>query len=284
MRFFFASVILLFATIPTSEAHAETLKNADVIMLLEAGLGDEAVIAKIETSEVEFDTETSTLLELKEKGVPSAVIAAMLKSADKPPELSDDSPDPMLPHYTGVYILDDWSDESQMIKIDPTASTQTKTGGIFGYALTAGLASASVKAVIPGREARTSTPNRRPVFYMYFDTANGTDTKTFSTGFGGAIQTPNEFSLVELKKKKGRREARIGSMNIAGAKSGVMDKDQIPFSYEEISNGVFKVQPEQDLDKGQYGFIFAMGGGVGPGLATSAGTAGARVFGFGVDF
>ena len=61
-----------------------------------------------------------------------------------------------------------------------------------------------------------------------------------------------------------------------------MDKDQIPFTYEQVAQGVYKLTPETALENGQYGFIFAVGGGAGPGLVGSAGTAGARVFAFGV--
>lgn len=263
-------------------ARAETLTNKDVVTLLQAGLGEEAVVAKIETSDAKFVTDTATLLSLRAQKVPSSVIAAMLKRSSEPVALSDNSPDPRVPHYSGVYLFDDASAEKRMWKIDPTASTQTKTGGILGYALTAGIASASVKAVIPGATARFSSPHARPVFYIFFDGAQGQPSTAFTTGFGGAVQSPNEFSLVELKKKDGRREARIGSLNIAGAKAGVMDKDQIPFTYDQISPGVYKVQPQSDLKPGEYGFIFATGGGVGPGLAGSAGTAGARIFAFSV--
>ena len=259
---------------------AETLNNELVVSLLDAGLGAEAVIAKIETSEGDYRTDTADLLALREKGVSSTVIAAVVNRASAPQALSDSAADPRVPHIAGLYLMDSWSAQPRMWKIDPTSSTQTKTGGIFGYALTGGIASASVKAIIPGDEARHTAAVERPVFYVYLD--NGTS-GTFTTGFGGAIQSPNEFSLVRLKTKKGRREARIGSMNIAGAKAGVMDKDQISFSYEQLQPGVFKVQPDQPLESGQYGFIFALGGGVGPGLAGSAGTAGARVFGFGID-
>ena len=262
--------------------HAETLRNDDVVGLLQAGLGEEAVIAKIETTDSEYVTDTSTLLALRNSGVPSTVIAAMVKRSSVDVKLSDSSPDPLAPHYTGVYLMDAAAAQPRMWKIDPTSSSQTKTGGIFGYALTGGIASASVKAVIPGDAAREQTSDRRPTFYMYFDAANGEETGTFSTGFGASVQTPNELSLVRLTEKKGKREARIGSINIAGAKAGVMDKDQIPFSYDQVAPGVFRVQPDVDLAKGEYGFIFAMGGGVGPGLAGSAGTAGARVFGFGI--
>lgn len=252
-------------------------------MLLEAGLGEEAVIAKIETSDSNYQTDTSALIALRQKGVPSAVIAAMVKRSAAPIEMSDSSPDPLAPHFPGLYLFDDKGAEPRMWKIDPTSSTQTKTGGILGYAFTGGIASASVKAVIPGEKAKNVTKTANPVFYVYFDTDSGYSSGMFATGFGAAIQTPNEFSLVRLMEKKGKREARIGSINIAGAKAGVMDKDQILFNYEQIAPAVFKVTPDIALDPGEYGFVFAVGGGVGPGLAGSAGTAGARVFAFGVE-
>lgn len=279
LQYWVAPMLLAMA----APAAAEILTNADVMMLLDAGLGEEAVIAKIETTDGAYETDTPSLLALRDKGVSSAVIAAMLKKSMVKPELSDSSADPLLPHFPGVYLFDDWSTEQRMWKIDPTSSTQTKTGGILGYAFTAGIASASVKAVIPGEEAQHTVPNGKPTFYVYLDTPNSGNSGTFSTGFGATIQSPNEFSLIKLTEKKGRREARIGSFNIAGAKGGVMDKDQIPFTYEQIVPGVYKVQPEVDLGPGQYGFIFAAGGGVGPGLAGNAGTAGARVFAFGIQ-
>ena len=79
-------------------------------------------------------------------------------------------------------------------------------------------------------------------------------------------------------EKKDRREARVGSLNIAGSKTGVMDKDRIAFSYEQIVPYVYKITPDGDLEPGEYGFLFALVGGAGPGL--SGGVAGARVFDF----
>ena len=278
---FLAALAIVFAFgIAVDPVSAKPMTNADVLLLIDAGLGEEAVIAKIETEEGDYQTDIDTLLALRKQNVPSPVIAAMVKKSSSETKLSDSSPDPLVPHYAGVYLMDDWSPEARMYKIDPTSSTQTKTGGILGYAITGGLASASVKAVIPGEEARYSSPKDRPVFYVFLDGSNGNQSGTFSTGFGSALQSPNEFSLVRLTSKKGRREARIGSMNIAGAKSGVMDKDQIPFTYERVAEGVFKMVPEIPLADGQYGFVFAVTGGSGPGLTGTAG--GARVFAFGI--
>lgn len=266
---------LLFTPLP---AQAETLRNADVLALLEAGIGEAAVVALIETSDVDFDTGTKTVLELSSQGVPSAVIAAMVRADRSQVELSDSSPDPMAPHFAGFYMMDDWSPEARMWKIDPTVSSQTKTGGILGYALTGGIASASLKAVLPGQTAQLQTPRPRPEFYVYLTDSEGAGSAVFSTGFGSSIQSPNEFSLIALNKKRDRREARVGSLNIAGSKVGVMDRDQISFSYEQLAQGVFRITPDVDLAPGEYGFLFALAGGSGPGL--SGGVSGARVFDF----
>lgn len=90
---------------------------------------------------------------MRAKGVPSPVLAAMLKSANGTVRYDDTSPDPTVAHTPGFYIMDNSSGQARMKKIDPLASTQTKTGGILGYAFTGGIASASIKAVLPGATA-----------------------------------------------------------------------------------------------------------------------------------
>ena len=81
--------------------------------------------------------------------------------------------------------------------------------------------------------------------------------------------------------KKDRREARVGSFNIAGAKTGVMDKDRISFSYEQVTPGVYRVTPSSDLEPGEYGFLYSMSAGSGPGMF-GGGVMTARIFDFGI--
>jgi hypothetical protein len=77
-------------------------------------------------------------------------------------------------------------------------------------------------------------------------------------------------------EKNGRREARVGSLNIAGAKTGVMDHDRIAFDYEMVREGVYRVTPKERLQAGQYGFIYALSGG------GTAGAMTARIFDFAI--
>jgi len=265
-------------------AEAEVLTNSDVVQLVSLGLGEEAVIAKIRASQKSFDLSTDGLIALKSGGVPNSVIAAMLGvgttgATSAPSQLSMDSPDPMVPHYPGLYMLDAKGTSGKMTRVNPTVSNQAKTGGIFGYALTAGIASVSIKAAIPGDSAKVQTSNPMPVFFAFFDESIPRDLQIgnsqWASGVGTTTSSPSEVTLVRFMEKKGRREARVGSMNIAGSKTGVMDKDQIAFDSEMLAPGVFKVVPKQPLEPGEYGFIQALNGGGSNGAMT------ARVFDFG---
>jgi hypothetical protein len=114
-----------------------------------------------------------------------------------------------------------------------------------------------IKAAINGPKAPLATPDNQPVFYFYFDQA--------AQGLGaagGAVTSPNEFSLIRFETKSDKREAVIGSVGLGGAKSGLRDKDQREFRADQISPGVYKVTMSAPLTPGEYGFI---SGGVGSG-------------------
>jgi hypothetical protein len=260
---------------------AETLTNANIIELVKAGVGSDAIIAKVKVTEGNYNLTTDDLIALKSAGVPGEVIAAMIAGPTKgepaATAMSLTDINPMVPHPSGVYFIDAGS--SRLQRIDPTMSSQAKTGGIFGYALTMGIASMSVKVAIAGDTARVAAPTGIPSFYFFFDASNPATTNLASSWAAGSAQTvtsPSEFTLIKLMPKNGRREARVGSLNIAGAKSGVMDSDRIAFDYEMVRPGVYKVTPKQLLKPGQYGFIYAIAG------AGTTGAMSARIFDFSV--
>ena len=269
---------------PTPASAQESLNNETVLKLLEAGLPAEAVVAKIKASRGTFDVTTDKLIELKNKGVPGAVLAAMLEPANEgPTSLSTNSVNPNIPHYPGVYMQG--AQDQRMYRMVATASNQAKTGGLFGYALTMGIASMSVKATIPGASAKVRTGARQPVFYMFFDESVPRNlavgsASVWTTGAGSITSSPAELSLVRFIEKKTAREARVGSMNIAGAKQGVMDKDRISFEIDQVKPGVFKVTPSQSLQPGEYGFIQALTGG---NVSGGGGALTARVYDFGIS-
>jgi len=258
---------------------AELLTNDTVISLVKAGLGPQAIEAKIAASRGSFDTSTNALIQLKQAGVPDSVIASMLnrsKSAVVANAVVDNSdPNPLAPHAPGIYLLDTRS-TARMVRIDPTVSNQLKTSNLWGYALTSGISSMKMKAVIPNATARVRASNRRPVFYFYFNQNSPLAAiNEFSAGFAATATSPNEFSLIRFDPKKDRREAAVASVNLfAGVKSGIGDKARIQFTYEDVAPGVFKVTPDAELAPGEYGFMYSIGAQAG---------ATARIFDFSVS-
>lgn len=261
------SVIAILAIFGATPVSAETLNNDSVLALIAAGLGDEVVVAKIKTTPGNYDLSTASVIALKEKGVSGAVLAAMITASSVKAEvpMSLDSPDPLVPHPSGIYL----SGPEKMTRIESTTTRQARTSGLFGYALTGGLASLKVKAAVNGPSATVVATGKNPVFYFYFDqTAQGLGAA------GGSVTSPNEFSLINFETKKDKREAVIGSASIGGAKTGLRDKDQIDFTSEQIAPGTYKVSPVTALKPGEYGFV--------SGIVGSGNNATFRVFDFGI--
>ncbi len=249
----------------------------EVMQLHTLGIGDEAIVAKIQSEKTIFDLSTDQMIDLRQKGLSSAVIAALLKTKEnQKPILSLDSPNPMVAHPAGVYLLKGVGQSAKMERMQFTVTSQAKTGGIIGSALTGGIASASIKVAVQNETASISTVPTPKFFFFFDDVSKGEDGNTWASGANTFVNSPAEFTLVRLDEKKGRREARVGSMNIAGAKSGVMDKDRIPFISKEVRAGVYEVTPSTALAPGEYGFIFSLGGGGTNGAMT------ARIFDFSV--
>ncbi len=95
--------IMMFAAPGQSE---KILTNEDVLELLDAGLSAELIVTMIETSRSEYDTDLTTILELKKAEVPDAVLQAMVKAAAAPKPY-----DPTADNQLLIYVSDSdsWS-------------------------------------------------------------------------------------------------------------------------------------------------------------------------------
>ena len=294
MRHFFI-IIACFSMSYATAANAETLNNDAIIQLSDAGLGTESIIAKIRSSASQFDLSTTKLIALKKANVPDAIIAAMLEASSKPNTsvnalaANSNSADPLAPRASGVYLMSASAGKPAMIRLDPTSSAQTKNTGGFASALTYGIAKRKVKTVLSNPTARTQTKDLRPAFYFYFDQSGsslsqGGQSNPFAAMMGQSqpVTSPNEFTLVRFDVKGVNREIGVGQLNIGGLKTGVMDKARIPFTYDELATGVFKVTPTIDLPAGEYGFLYASSGGGSMMAMYGMGGQTSKIFDFGV--
>lgn len=265
-----AAVFALLLSV-ASPASAETLTNRAIIALSASGIGDEAIVAKIQSSDAKFDLSTEQMLALKKKGVSGPVIAAMIAADNRDKQRSASSASAPSPargrsssagviaasRPAGIYLVSG----SQLIRIDFNVSGQTRTGGMLGTMMSGGIAATSIKTILQGESARVKTSERTPTFYFYLpDAANHANMSSFEAQSTNP-SSPNEFSLIRLTRKNGSREARVGRANIGGVKSGVMDKDRIDFQYDEVRPGVFSVRAGSPLLPGEYSFVMIGAGG-----------------------
>lgn len=264
-------------------ATAETLNNDTVLSLMGAGLGQETIIAKIRNSPGDYDLSTAKLIALKNAGVSDAIIAAMLDSSTKTQAQAaaayqNDSIDAKLPHASGVYVVADWLSPAKMVRLDSTTANQARTSGLFGAALTGGIASLKIKTAVPNATSKIKVRSARPNFYFYMDqaNANGGIGALYFSSLGASVTSPSEFSIVRFSVKKGLREVTTGKASFGGQKFGLVDKDKIVFTTSDVSSGVFKVSLSADIPKGEYGFVYSTGGGIGGGAVS-------RVFDFTIE-
>ena len=81
--------------------------------------------------------------------------------------------------------------------------------------------------------------------------------------FFATATSPNEFVLVKLYayERKKYRNIQIGTTTIIGGsyseKSGVREKDKVPFEYTEISEGIYKIIFREPLKPGEYCFMYS---------------------------
>jgi hypothetical protein len=249
-----AALLLLVAT----PALAETLTNQQIIRLTEAGVGADAIVAKIRASATEFDVSTDAMVALKHDAVPDAVIAAMVASAaggGAPGSVLDqsDSADPSAPHAPGVYLLER-APAAGMQRLDPTVADDTKTSSVFGWFFSQGLAPLKVTTVLDNPTAHFRADSGRPTFYFYF---NQPGTGLYRKGMGWMrldAPTPDQFTLLRFDVVGGNRQAI--TEQVGGALTPPKGPaTQVPFSATQVAPGVFAVTPDADLGAGEYAFM-----------------------------
>ena len=182
------------------------------------------------------------------KAAPAAAAPA------KPPGNPDD---PLTPHTAGIYYLQPQGSAHKLVELEEAPSAQrsasARRGGGFGGFAGMGGGGLKWKSLIYGSKARFRVAAGRPVFYFYFPVpdANPGSYDAADSVFRPS-SSPNGFLLVHLESKKNEREIPTkGSVTAT-----VQANDLVPFDYEKLAPGIYKVQLKSDLGAGEYGFLF----------------------------
>jgi len=259
------SLVFIQVAFTQSRIQQEVLSNESIIQLTKSGLGSAIIIARIQSSKNKFDLSSNELMRLKDANVPDDVIAAMLQAA-----LSSiasgvqtsvvapvvDLNDPNAPHDAGIWLVKTASDSvNQMIQLEPSVFTGVKATGMGWALLTYGITKIKAKGVLRGSSARMQIENHRPTFFFYFEVTNSGLSNSSWEWFSSAT-SPNEFALVEMDTKNDRREAVLYAASVFTSHTGPENKKLIPFDFEKIAPGVYKVTEREDLPPGEYMFYY----------------------------
>jgi len=156
----------------------------------------------------------------------------------------------------GIYYFNPLT--QHYLEIDGSNITSSKQGGL-GQAIlrssVSGLFNAKERVTLGGSHAAIEIKLDTPVFLFVIDIAAKGFNNT--TNYLGKVNSPNDFFLVKLKEKKDSREIVVGKSNNVSSTQGIDDKQKVPFKYQKIKKGFYKVVPETKLEKGEYCFMFA---------------------------
>lgn len=255
--FFLASIFVV--VMLNGQSNTDTLTNEKVIQLSKIGLDPSVIISKIQTSINRFDVSTDGLIDLSKHGVSAEVINEMMKSDEQTRiELANeqDMRDPKTKRPVGIYYYNS-SNSKLFTRVEAAVITNMSSGG-FGNALarsyTAGIAKAKLKVTVAGANSRVQVAEANPVFYFYFENNSNPIADDW---FFASATSPNEFALVKLNERKNERETVIGTENDYGSSAGIPNKLKVPFDYEEIAEGIYKVTFTEPLEPGEYCFLYA---------------------------
>ncbi|MFN2453486.1 MAG: hypothetical protein ABR577_04635 [Pyrinomonadaceae bacterium] len=243
----------------------EILTNENIVTMAKAGLNSTIIVSKIHSSKTQFNLSTDELLRLKRERVPDDIVKAMLEasSTDSAKASSTgagdvsktDANDPLAQHEAGIYLFEEKDGQKHLLQLEPSISSQSKSGGFFTSAMTYGIAKIKSKAVLANQNARLQIDKTKPIFYFYFEVKNSGLSNSGNV-YSASSTSPNEFVLVKMEEKKNGRELIVGQANMFGTQSGTLDKYARPFDYEKLAPGVYKVTPRTDLADGEYGFFY----------------------------
>lgn len=249
------------------------MTNRDVINLAKAGFKDDLILAAITGAPAtSFDVSVKGLLALKQAGISDAVIGVIMKrmapepTAPVEPQISSRpetatpsgttrprraADDRSIPPEIGVYARV----AGKLVDLRPEI-VNWRSGGFLKRALTGGLAGGHVNASVTN--PRSPNVLDLPLEVVIY-TPDGTSVA--------------EYQLLRLDEQRTRREFRIMSAGIAGARSGA-DRNLVEFASERVATRTYVIRIE-NLPAGEYGFLP-------PGLSASSAASSGKIYSFSI--
>lgn len=152
------------------------------------------------------------------------------------------APAPPAPHDAGLYYLT----PQGLTRIEGRAVSVARSRKKVPLSGSLPMAGGSqIRAEILGAHA-ARTISATPVFYYHAPAGEE------STGAGDLV-------LVKLRARGNHREFTISTDPEWNANTGVPLRSQVEFNAKQVESGVFRLEPADDLDAGEYGFYLFRG-------------------------
>ena len=229
------------ATVSQAPAAAAggALANQDIIKLSQIGLGPDVIITKINTAQqVAFKLDTDDLIALKNAGVNQDVISAMMKRSTSPIAIPGGRSGGMVDTLGGPVAIPGADD--LLVRL-VTKDGTTDLSSIAGHV---GTTYAFVTVLMfmdyPNLKAEVRIKDPRPSILIQ------------------SRKSPQgRFFLVrcESNDDDNNRSVKMGKSGMWSSKDlGAPDSDwTIRFTFKQVQPGLWRMDPEKDLNPGEYG-------------------------------
>ena len=219
---------------PAQTLKAEILTNRSIIEVIKAGLGNDIILSKINSSTCRFDVSTPALIDLKKQGVPEAVISAMIGKTNRaatvdpaagstPVSKSGNLPAISQLNYVHSY------ENGKVSPLEKLLGKGTTKKKAFGYG---------------GTELRVEVKGATSLVRLPQDAAG-----SFIINMGG--NTLPDLALFKMKAEKDKRYAVTGLLTPSGPKSS---DDMLQVELSKLGDGVYGIKISSKLEKGEYCF------------------------------
>jgi hypothetical protein len=237
------------------------LTNKDILDMNRIGLPPQILVAKIKSSQCNFDTSSASLQVLKAGGLGDSVILAMVEAPSGPARVgpvedptkapnASSHPDPTAPVAGGhdVQTLSAgfyYNTAQGWQKLEPillAGGGMKHVGKMFVPGLTP-----QMVWTFRGAESPIQIEDKRPTFCI----------KESPEEAGIAGRSEHALLIVRFDKKKDHRELQTTNGGNVFTFKGGLSKDRMPdITTKTASDGVFMVTPTEDLKPGEYMITF----------------------------
>ena len=246
----------------TAQTKAEMLTNSNIIKLFKAGLDNDIILSKIESTACKFDLSGEALVNLKSAGLDGNVIKAMMNKMEARKTVSS-APLPALPAKKNIPPVNNLP-EPEMINavyvydkpVQAVKALERNTAALKSQSKMLGYGGTNLIYQIAGEKSTVRfTPD---------------DTKSFivNTASGPA----DIFVLYKVEVKKNTRQAIGAKYTLTGMKGS---QGVIAIDLKLLKTGLYELIPSTKLEKGEYFFTIK--------TANNSTTTNADVYAFGID-